>query len=132
MRTIGLVICLLAAISGYSQRVYNSTHTIHMPSHITEDIIRTITFSKNNEYILIKSNVDQESVHLQLMVVKKCSEELFHDGIYQIFECVSADEIYPTRVLIRLNNPEYISVIQPSVIKKHGIETFHLKLEVLL
>lgn len=130
MKTIGVVICLLVMTSSWSQTIYNSTHTIHMPSEIKEDITRTITFSENNEYILIKSNVDQDSVHLQLMVVKRCFEKTQHNGVYQIFDCVSADEIFPTQVFIRLNNPEYISVIQPSP-EKHGIETFHLVLEVL-
>ena len=127
---IGLLISLLFLTSSWSQTTYNSTHTIHMPSEFTEDITRTITFSKDNDYILIKSFESEDSVHQQLMVVKESFEKITHDGIYQIFECVSADDVFPTRVFIRLYNPEYISVIQPSV-KNQGTETFHLVLEVL-
>ncbi len=132
MKIIGLVICLLVMTSGYSQRTYNSTHTIQIPSEITEDIFRTITFSKDNDFILIKSYEDGISIHQQLMVVKSSFEMTRHNGVFQIYDCASPDEIYPTRVIIGSDNPAYIAVIQPSIKTYGGTEIFHLILEVLL
>lgn len=119
---------LMVVFSSWSQTFYNSNKTIHIPSEITEDILRTVIISENKELILINSFPEIGKIHHQLLVVKSFYEKVEHDGTYMVFDCLSADEIYPSLVYIRVKQPEHIAVIQPSI-ESETVEIFHLVLE---
>lgn len=117
----------LSVCSGQTT-TYRSSHTIHFPSNLLEDIQRTITISP--EYVLIKSYIHGQHVDDQLLVIKETYETKEGDGVYIIYLCLSPDEIYPSRVIIKKNNPQHITVQQPSS-SSNDSEIFELILEVL-
>ena len=105
------IIFILLSNLGFSQEVFRSSHSLHVPSGIVEHIPRVITVGKKQ--ILIESEAGNDLVDVQTMVI--LSEELNYDDFtsFKVYQCTSEDGIYPSLVIIE-ENPAYISVIQPS------------------
>ena len=99
----------------------HSTHTIHVPQEIYEDIQRTITISR--EYVHIKSLVDNINVNNQVWKIYKH----WKDEETIMYHLISLDESHSIQMHIRKEKPQYIEVHQPT--KDNDIQTLHLYLE---
>lgn len=120
MKSVVFIFILFLGFNGWGQS-YRSTHTIHFPQQIQEDIQRTLTFSK--EYVHIKSLVGNQNVDNQVWHIHKHWEEEENE----VYHLISLDETHSIRMYIKKENPQYIEVHQP--IEDEGIQRLHLILE---
>lgn len=111
---------------GFTQEVYKSSHSLHVPSGIVETIQRVITVREKK--IIIESDAGNDLVDVQTLVIK--SEELNFDDFtsFWVYQCTSEDGIYPSLVIIE-EAPAYISVFQPNKVSGED-EEYRLFLEV--
>lgn len=122
----GVFIMFLISNLGWCQEVYNSSHSLHVPTGIVEQIPRVITVGEKQ--IQIESEAGIDLVDVQTLVI--ISEELNFDDFtsFRVYQCTSEDGIYPSLVIIE-ENPTYISVKQPSRLTGEE-EEYRLYLEI--
>lgn len=106
-----IIIVFLISDLGWTQEVYISPYSLHVPTGIVEHIPRVINLSE--KLIQIESEAGNDLIDVQTMVI--LSKKVNYDDFtsYRIYECSSEDGLYPSLVIIE-ENPAYIRVIQPS------------------
>lgn len=121
-----VIILIFLSNLGFTQEVYKSSHSLHVPTGIVENISRVITVGEKQ--IQIESDAGNDLIDVQTMVI--LSKELNYDDFtsFKVYQCTSEDGIYPSLVIIE-ENPVYISVVQPNRISGEE-EVYRLFLEV--
>lgn len=126
MKTIFLIILFVSSFNSWGQKIYKSPYSIHQPTQIVENIQRTITISDTQ--ITIESLVNERMTDNQIMIIRTKEVSYVNNKKSDVFHCTSIDGVFPSVVIIE-ENPEYITVIQPSQ-KKDELEEYRLMLEI--